>query len=572
MGTLTATLTNPTNPVLTVSWKDLLNYQLFAVNSLTGRRVPLRRIARANNNFSIKLSQFKRTHRLLKGTYYLSAVSLTSSVSSQSFAIEDLPVSVTALLQGSLLTVTIANPQEIDPEPEPGVYATLFLVLSMETTKMFSSLMYATKQPSQIFPEVSTYTLTDITFLDGTPLVNGSYIAQIYFGNKPAQDYGASDPFYYNITGEWPLSEVLQVGNTASTDIDLDGNDITNVNNIKLQPNLDGGNNIYAQSELLTISNAGVVTYNEDGTIDKLVVGDVQIDSGPNGNVILGGAAEQVSINGPVYLARNTTGTNPTYLACNGGTDTQYIDFHCNSANNNNYDVRIQATGVASTDGQGSLSMYAGEVFINSTLSMVNHNIVGVGNYITGTDGTDLVITGGKDISLSSAVDYNINFAPGGKGTVFSQSDFDMTSHKIINLGEPLLCSYTSLPTLLPTQVGFSADIVYTNSLESNVLPTEKNQLGSFGIPSAGVWYIQFNYVVQPSSQSFYSTTTIFLESADQTQQYAVASLSSYTSYNQYISLNACIPISGATALYVRGSDTISSTYVSANGYYTRIA
>jgi hypothetical protein len=354
MGILTATVTNPTNPVLTVSWKDLLNYQLFAVNSLTGRRVPLRRIARANNTFSIKLSQFKRTHRLLKGTYYLSAVSLSKSVSSQSFAIEDLTVSVSvSLVQGNILTVTIANPSEINPEPEPDVYATLFLVHSTETTKMFSALMYAKEQPSEIFPEVSTYTLSNLKLIDNiTPLVSGAYVAQIYFGNKP--QYTASDSFYYSSTGEWGLSDVLQVGNTASADIDMNGNDLNNVNNLTLnglsgtsgqvlsvskdglslqwttQPSLSpatekldlSDNNIvntnqiifsgtttttddqgiYSETLLLNIYNKGI--YN-NGTEE---VGDIHLDTGANGNVRLGGISSSTMLMSPLVVDSTNLG------------------------------------------------------------------------------------------------------------------------------------------------------------------------------------------------------------------------------------------------------------------------
>ncbi len=220
---------------------------------------------------------------------------------------------------------------------------------------------------------------------------------------------------------------------------------------------------------------------------------------GPNGNVILGGAAQQVSINVPL----NTNGNEiKECIRISGTTDTLAI---VNDNTTNGGNITLQASAA-----HGAVS--AGMVYINS----------------------------------------------------------------ILDLNAPINYSYTSLSPPTSTQVGFSAGIVYTNSIGTttfNVLPPGKSQLGAFGIPSAGVWYIQFNYVIQANSESLYGTTTLFLENADQTTQYAGLGHNYYYSNGgQYISLNACIPISGATTLYVRGYDTSLSTYVSANGYYTRIA
>jgi hypothetical protein len=472
MGTLTATLTNPTNPVLAVSWKDLLNYQLFVVNSLTGRRVPLRRIALANNSFSIKLSQFKRTHRLLNGTYYLSAVSLTKSVSSQSFAIEDLPVSVTALLQGSLLTVTIANPEEIDPEPEPGVYATLFLVHSTETTKMFSSLMYATKQPSQIFPEVSTYTLTDLTFLDGTPLVNGSYIAQIYFGNKP--QYTASDPFYYNITGEWPLSEVLQVGNTASTDINLDGH------------------NIYSNSLYNIKGDKGIVI---GGTVDGTSPEDPNTTN-VNIKARLNMGGYEIQDCPSIFTQIDE---DAMYIQ-NFGTGGLQLGYFTGPTNIVGTDINIGTTGETpgnvTLGGTDTTSVQLNSVF-NTNGHEIKECIVISGTY------TELDIVNKNSVTgnISIGATSNEGQPP---GAIFFQSNLDMANHNIVGVGAPLLCSYTSLPTLVPSQVGY----IQQGTGTTLAIGTDATLLRTLEL-GVGVWIIKARLYSYGNSSLTYATMFI---------------------------------------------------------------
>jgi hypothetical protein len=455
---------------LTVSWKDLLNYQLFAVNSLTGRRVPLRRIARANNNFSIKLSSFKRTHRLLKGTYYLSAVSLTKSVFSQSFAIEDLPVNVTALVQGPLLTVTIANPEEIDPEPEPGVYATLFLVLSTGSTNMFSVLMYAIKQPSEIFPEVSTYTLSDLKFLDGTPLVNGTYIAQIYFGGNPAPDYGASDPFYYSV-GTLTLGEVLQAGNTASADIDMDDHDLNNINNLMFvtTTGFTGEQGIYATTQHTFVIHNDGVNVEPEGE-PATYKGDVYIDTGNGGKIILGGVTKSVELRSTLNMS-----TNPD-----------------DPININGIGINMSGNDIENT--HWILSNVTDEMLIR------NNNSGGIRIDTSGTDAGGFtaqpVVLGGsaKAVQVDSKLIMSIDPESSINSVENNNVGIDMGGHAIIGIGSPLTMNYTSLPNSTLHQVGYKLSLIMFPP--TGIIPTSSD--GTFKtmtyltIPTAGLYYMFF--------------------------------------------------------------------------------
>ena len=64
------------------------------------------------------------------------------------------------------------------------------------------------------------------------------------------------------------------------------------------------------------------------------------------------------NLNGGINLARNTTGTYPTYIECGSATTFNIIDFHTNSTYNRDYDVRITTSGSDSLkDGRGTMTI-----------------------------------------------------------------------------------------------------------------------------------------------------------------------------------------------------------------------
>lgn len=84
----------------------------------------------------------------------------------------------------------------------------------------------------------------------------------------------------------------------------------------------------------------------------------------------VGSSGIATNINGVVHLARNTTGTNPTYIECVSGTSLNYFDFHCNSANATDYDARIICSGGTSTLGQADLQIASKSFNITSPLTL----------------------------------------------------------------------------------------------------------------------------------------------------------------------------------------------------------
>jgi len=97
----------------------------------------------------------------------------------------------------------------------------------------------------------------------------------------------------------------------------------------------------YYNNKQFTFNNISVIS---STTFDRNVI---SISSGLNDIT--------TNLNGVVHLARYTGGVNPTYMECVSGPVNQYIDFHCNSATNTDYDARILAFGGNDTTGQGEL-------------------------------------------------------------------------------------------------------------------------------------------------------------------------------------------------------------------------
>jgi len=95
---------------------------------------------------------------------------------------------------------------------------------------------------------------------------------------------------------------------------------------------------------------------------------------GPNNasSVVIGNANCSTNINGLTYLARNTTGANPTYFEMVSGTSGIYMDFHSNSTYSTDFDARISCNGGTSTYGQGGLELNA------STIALIGTSNIGV--------------------------------------------------------------------------------------------------------------------------------------------------------------------------------------------------
>ena len=87
-----------------------------------------------------------------------------------------------------------------------------------------------------------------------------------------------------------------------------------------------------------------------------------------NANAVnIGNANCSTNVNGPTYLARNTTGANPTYFEMVSGTGGIYMDFHSNSTYSTDFDARISCNGGTSTYGQGGLELNANTIALIGT-------------------------------------------------------------------------------------------------------------------------------------------------------------------------------------------------------------
>jgi hypothetical protein len=100
-------------------------------------------------------------------------------------------------------------------------------------------------------------------------------------------------------------------------------------------------------------------TIDPDALCSALILGNTAIP------VTIEGSS--VTITGPVNIAKNTAGTNPTYIETISSTSTNTINFHSNSNYIRNYDSRIIASGGTATDGNGDLSITCNTLNITST-------------------------------------------------------------------------------------------------------------------------------------------------------------------------------------------------------------
>ena len=97
--------------------------------------------------------------------------------------------------------------------------------------------------------------------------------------------------------------------------------------------------------------------------------GTLQLDANtinigaPNATVV-------TNLNGITNIARNTAGTNPTFIEIGSETNYNVIDFHCNSNYNRDYDARIVCAGGTSSEGQGDLSITSKSLSISCPLTL----------------------------------------------------------------------------------------------------------------------------------------------------------------------------------------------------------
>jgi len=87
-------------------------------------------------------------------------------------------------------------------------------------------------------------------------------------------------------------------------------------------------------------------------------------------SINIGNSNTNIQINGPTYVARNFLGANPTYFEMVSGLTSQYIDFHCNSANNVDYDARLAISGGTATLGNGDVALTSKSLTISSPLTL----------------------------------------------------------------------------------------------------------------------------------------------------------------------------------------------------------
>jgi len=133
-------------------------------------------------------------------------------------------------------------------------------------------------------------------------------------------------------------------------------------------------------------------TIDPDALCSALILGNTAIP------VTIEGSS--VTITGPVNIAKNTAGTNPTYIETISSTSTNTINFHSNSNYIRNYDSRIIASGGTATDGNGDLSITCNTLNITST-STTNSGTLSSTGLITANGG--LTMGAGKNISLQTA-------------------------------------------------------------------------------------------------------------------------------------------------------------------------
>jgi len=87
-------------------------------------------------------------------------------------------------------------------------------------------------------------------------------------------------------------------------------------------------------------------------------------------SISIGASGSTTNINGAANLARNTAGTNPTYIECFSTITTSVMDFHANSANAVDYDARISCSGGTATLGNGDLAVTSKSFTLSSPLTL----------------------------------------------------------------------------------------------------------------------------------------------------------------------------------------------------------
>lgn len=169
----------------------------------------------------------------------------------------------------------------------------------------------------------------------------------------------------------------------------------------------------------------GVIHIGTGGGVVRSGPVNIATTNNSTSTINVGANLTLTNLNGNNYIARNTTGTNPTYIEMNSGTTFNLIDFHCNSAYNRDYDARITCGGGTATDGQGDLAITSKSLSISCplTLGSTPTGSTQIGWIIAGTFGT---VANPASVAIPTAgiwlFTWNITFDCGGAATTWGYS------------------------------------------------------------------------------------------------------------------------------------------------------
>ena len=253
------------------------------------------------------------------------------------------------------------------------------------------------------------------------------------------------------------------------------------------------------------------------GRIGAIHIGTISTPATNINGAELNMNALNTNMNGPVNLARNTSGTKPTFIEMSSTSNINYIDFHSSGLVEVNYDSRIFATQGNTADANGALT-------IQSNILTLDNNTVdikGTTNIATAASSTATInmlngattagsvnIANGTGASQTTAVNI-------GSGSTTGTVTLGNTANTVqingaVRLAKPLILGTVAT---LNTQLGRTIIFTALSNPASNQTWTGSLQIKTqtFTIPY-GVWAVSATAGFQCTVAGTITTQSQFIQ------------------------------------------------------------
>jgi len=305
-----------------------------------------------------------------------------------------------------------------------------------------------------------------------------------------------------DVSGHTFLRGNLYVGGSTN----ITGNGGFSGNDLTLSGNLSVGGNIYSTNATnnLNIFANSITKKSGNGTQTNVIeyydTPDYTTWEGQNNLTIN-------TINGKYFNATSgdsmgfDASQNVTFISRNGITSFNAEQSAINFDASQNIDL---------TTRKGDIMLYPkngvnGNVFLEGKLHLLNgiqctqaSNLLEIKNTqyldIYGLSTTQIDLYPAGSTAKSVTLGLNVSTNNGYVGSAGTNVDFSITAGRYLRLTNPLYCDYTPTDITQNYQIGWTQNSntgnTYSGTASDSGTP---NQVGTFNLPSFGVWLIQFN-------------------------------------------------------------------------------